>query len=226
MRKKGTTGSSPDGRQQPGHRIDYRWIKEELRRQGKNQRMMAADLSIAPERLSRLIAGQRRMIAGELERIRAYLGMDPRGGGSRDSSASDLVKVVGQAAEGIFVDPMTVRSVRRRDYIMSPETSRWGEQRYSLELSEPIDPSPRVESEWVICVPIKAVSRELEHDDLVHIEIKEGKLKQTIIRRVQVSPRGEVKFVLARRDVGDDENALPGNTKVQGLVVGRNIAMK
>lgn len=201
---------------------DFSWIKRELNRQGKKSYQLAKHLGCHPTRVSKIIRGKYNLKNLEIDRIRSFLGMGSTSHGDPNALDAHVVRVVGTAAEGVFVDPMNARFKPLRESVQSPETAKWGQHRYALELVEPIEPSPRVESEWVICVPMRHVKRKLEPDDLVHIDIQEGRLKATVVRCVQRNRAGELVFAT----IPNRGAALPPSTKVQGLVVGRGISMR
>ena len=144
---------------------------------------------------------------------------------SNIGSAGDNVRVIGIAAEGIFVDPMSNRQARTSHrQIASPETKKYGGKRYALELEEPLDPSPRVETEFVVCLPMKYAKRDLEIGDLVHMKIEANGLEKTLVRRVQKARDGTLEFAPATASgVGE---ILRNEDCVKGVVLARNIVMK
>ena len=78
--------------------------------------------------------------------------------------------------------------------VRCPGTERWGEHRYALELSVPIDGNSRIDKEWVVCVPARRAKRKIAPEDLVHIECQEGRLTATMVPRVQLHRDGELVF--------------------------------
>lgn len=204
----------------------FAWIQVELDRVGKTQVALAKALNVHPSRVSKLISGEYKKVRGdEIRAIRSFLGLGANFDGVRDEAATEhQIPVVGIAEEGVFVDPMSNRARVRRTAVYSPETTKWGKKRYALELAEPIDPNPRVESEWVVCVPMRLIKRKLEDGDLVHIEKTVNTLKNVTVRRVRRGDDGSLEYVPTRSDTGQESYG--GNTKLSGLVVGRGIEMK
>ena len=219
MQGEGIRVPSSDRRRKGSHGAsDFSWIKGELKRQGKTSAELARHLGCHPTRISKIISGTYNLKNLEIDRVRSFLGMEPV---SHVEDAS-LIRVVGAAAEGMFVDHTHRRARSLTESVRSPETEKWGKDRYALELGVPIDANLRIDKEVVICIPARQVKRKLAPDDLVHIECQEGRLTATLVRRVQLNRDGELVFA----NVHDRNMVLPLKTKVRGLVVGRIMTMK
>lgn len=90
------------------------WIREQLKKPGKSQRGLAAAMNLDASRVNRILSGERRLFADEIEIIQRYLDAKPEHRSPNKDMASnvktgqsvslggqeDLLKVLGMAEGG------------------------------------------------------------------------------------------------------------------------------
>ena len=91
--------------------MDTAWIKDALKRPGKNQRGLALAIGIDPSGVCRLLAGARDLKASELEALVGYLGITPPSQFIGPHGMTDQSDFGSSLLEGAEVDPASARAL-------------------------------------------------------------------------------------------------------------------
>jgi transcriptional regulator with XRE-family HTH domain len=196
------------------------WLRDALKRSGKSQAALARHLGLGhPSQVTAILNGKRRIQVHELQLISSFVGEDPPNlpVPAVSSVAETLfgVPVKGVAMEALWREgPARLPSMRVSGVIGSEFPI---EVQYALHVDDPARP-PDIAAEYVICVPIAKLQRQLKKNDLLHCERQRDGLQQTVLRRI-TSGYGKSLRVTQRDGSGAEEPL--SEYEVKGVVIGR-----
>ena len=201
-----------------------KWLKDGLAQKGKSQQGLAKHMGVSAPVVSRMVSGQREIRGTEIQQIASYLGTLPPTGGREAVSVTGRtaqLPVVGVACEGVWRDSVSFApSALSQSIPALPHPLFQNEIQYAVEVNG-LSRKPGVAGDFVICVPIGSLDRNLRANDIVHCKFERtGGLFQEIVRCV-VNVSSQTIELAALDQSASLPNIECATAEIRGLVISR-----
>lgn len=164
------------------------WLRDGLNRPGKTQRGLAAKLNVSESVVSRMLKGERKILAAELDIIASYLGEPPPSHRTENERRPvSTVQVTRIAAPGVWREVGFTMLADRTLLPSNPDAKYVHARQFAVQ----IEGTRR----YAICIEHNP-AQSLHHGELVVVERRQGSLVETTIRRVEVTQNG-IKVAIA-----------------------------
>lgn len=193
-------------------RMFREWIRDGLRQPGKTQVGLAKALGLDPSAVSRLVRGERELLANEIQKAAGYLGTAPPIVSQRIIESVQTVPVRYVVARGVWRERDTVpfRSLSNLPVVVDP---RWSQiEQWAAQLD--------TTTSYIICVTYSQARPMPRPDDLVLVERSRGDLIEHALYTVTLN--GDGRWVLKAKDAPSVEIPMEDTSiKLLGLCIGR-----